>query len=114
MIEAKLWRPRRKPIEQVHMWRPRRSRFGELLQWDSSDHDWLEGRGQELRLIAMIDDATSKYLSRFVRHNSTEENMSPRRFSAGMLERYLKKHGRRVGCYTDRAGIFQTAVKTKR
>ena len=107
MIEAKLWRPRRQSIEQVHMWRPRRSRFGELLQWDTSDHDWLEGRGEELRLIAMIDDATSKYLSRFVRHDSTEENMA-------MLERYLKKHGRPVGCYTDRAGIFQTAVKTKR
>src|SRR5205085_4859942 len=54
-----------------------------------------------------IDDATSKNLSRFVRRDSTEENM-------GMLERYLKKYGRPVGCYTDRAGIFQTAVKTKR
>jgi transposase len=107
MIEAKLWRPRRQTIEQVHMWRPRRSRFGELVQWDTSDHDWLEGRGEELRLIAMIDDATSKTLSHFVRHDSTEENM-------GMLERYVKKYGRPVGCYTDRAGIFQTAVKTKR
>jgi transposase len=107
MIEAKLWRPHRQTIEQVHMWRPRRSRFGELVQWDTSDHDWLEGRGEELRLIAMMDDATSKNLSRFVRRDSTEENM-------GMLERYLKRHGRPVSCYTDRAGIFQTAVKTKR
>jgi hypothetical protein len=63
-------------IGQVHMWRPRRSRFGELVQWDTSDHDWLEGRGEELRLIAMIDDATSKNLSRFVRRDSTEENLS--------------------------------------
>jgi DNA-binding Lrp family transcriptional regulator len=75
-IEAKLWRPRRQHIGQVHMWRPRRSRFGELVQWDTSDHDWLEGRGEELRLIAMIDDATSKNLSRFVRRDSTEENLS--------------------------------------
>jgi len=50
---VKLWRPRRQHVEQVHMWRPRRSRFGELLQWDTSEHDWLEGRGEELRLIAM-------------------------------------------------------------
>src|SRR5258707_443022 len=107
MIEAKLWRPRRQHVEQVHMWRQRRSRFGELVQWDTSEHDWLEGRGEELRLIAMIDDATSRYLVRFVASDSTEQNL-------GMLERYLNKHGRPVACYTDRAGLFQTAVKSKR
>src|ERR1700736_2253061 len=107
MIEAKLWRPRRQTIEQVHMWRPRRSRFGELVQWDTSDHDWLEGRGEELRLIAMIDDATSQWLGRFVCSDSTAENM-------GVLELYLKKHGRPGAFYTDKAGLFQTAVKTKR
>ncbi len=47
-------------IEKVHEWRPRRSRFGELVQWDTSDHDWLEGRGEEILLINMIDDATSQ------------------------------------------------------
>src|SRR5947208_12219923 len=57
------------------MWRPRRSRFGELVQWDTSDHNWLEGRGEKLYLIAMIDDATSRLFARFVRHDSTEENM---------------------------------------
>src|SRR5260370_13430759 len=31
-----------------------------------------------------------------------------------MLEGYLNKHGRPVACYTDRAGLFQTAVKSKR
>ena len=107
MIEAKLWRPRRQGVEVVHMWRPRRSRFGELVQWDTSEHDWLEERGEELRLIAMIDDATSRYLARFVKSDSTEQNM-------GVLERYMGKHGRPLACYTDRAGIFQTAVKTKR
>ena len=35
-------------VEKVHEWRPRRSRFGELVQWDTSDHDWLEGRGEEI------------------------------------------------------------------
>src|ERR1700682_225737 len=72
MIEAKLWRPRKQTAEGVHLWRPRRSRFGELVQWDTSEHDWLEGRGEELRLIAMIDDATSTYLARFVKSDSTE------------------------------------------
>src|SRR5229473_2056760 len=107
MIRGKLWRGEKEKVKQVHVWRPRRSRCGELVQWDTSEHDWLEGRGEELRLIAMIDDATSRYLARFVASDSTEQNL-------GMLERYLNKHGRPVACYTDRAGLFQTAVKSKR
>ncbi len=97
MMEAKLWKPRRQRVEQVHMWRPRRSRCGELVQWDTSEHDWLEGRGEELRLIAMIDDATSRYLARFVASDSTEQNL-------GMLERYLNKHGRANEASNGRAG----------
>jgi hypothetical protein len=31
-----------------------------LLQLDGSDHDWLEGRGHHLALLAAIDDATSE------------------------------------------------------
>jgi hypothetical protein len=61
MIRAKLWRGKRAKVRDVHTWRPRRSRFGELVQWDTSEHDWLEGRGEELYLIAMIDDATSGF-----------------------------------------------------
>jgi hypothetical protein len=44
MTRAKLWRPGKQRVEKIHEWRPRRSRFGELVQWDTSDHDWLEGR----------------------------------------------------------------------
>ncbi len=107
MSEAKLWKPRRPRIEQVHVWRPRRSRLGELVQWDTSQHHWLEGRGEDLLLIAMIDDATSRQWARFVRSDSTAENMH-------VLEQYLKRHGRPLAFYTDRAGLFQTALKTKR
>ena len=107
MMEAKLWRPRKEKIGKVHEWRSRRSRFGELVQWDTSAHDWLEGRGEPLRLIAMIDDATSQWLERFVPSDSKAENM-------GVLELHLNKHGRPGAFYTDKAGLFQTAVKTKR
>lgn len=107
MIEAKLWRARRQRVEKVHAWRPRRSRWGELVQWDTSDHDWLEGRGEKIYLIAMIDDATSRWLARFVGSDSTEENMR-------LLRRYLERWGRPGAFYTDKASLFQTAVKTKR
>ena len=32
MIQARLWKPRSRQIEQVHCWRPRRSGFGELVR----------------------------------------------------------------------------------
>jgi len=46
-----------------------------MVQWDTSEHDWLEGRGQKMYLIHMIDDATSELTERFVGHHSTSENM---------------------------------------
>ena len=42
------------------------------MQWNTSEHDWLEGRGEELYRIAMIDEATSRRFARFVRSDSTE------------------------------------------
>jgi transposase InsO family protein len=107
MMGAKLWSGRKAKVNQPHLWRPRRSRYGELVQWDTSEHDWLEGRGEKLYLIAMIDDATSRLLGRFVRHDSTAENMK-------LLWTYLEKNGRPLAFYTDRAGLFQTAQKRKR
>jgi transposase len=107
MIRGKLWRAKREQVRQVHGWRPRRSRLGELVQWDTSVHEWLEGRGEKLYLIAMIDDATSRLFARFVRHDSTEENMR-------LVWSYLKQYGRPVAFYTDKASHFQTAEKRKR
>lgn len=75
MMGAGLWRSRRQRVQAVHEWRPRRSCRGEMVQWDTSDHDWLEGRGPRLYLIHMIDDATSELSARFVTSDSTEENM---------------------------------------
>jgi transposase len=59
MIEAGMWQPGSRRIQDVHGWRPRRSGFGELTQWDTSEHDWLEGRGPVRYPVRMIDDATS-------------------------------------------------------
>ena len=107
MTAAKLWRPKPKRVQKVHTWRARRSRWGELVQWDTSEHDWLEGRGPKLYLISMIDDATSRMLARFVEHDSTEENMR-------LLANYLEQHGRPLSFYTDKAALFTTTAATRR
>jgi transposase len=107
MAKAGLWKAGRRRVVEVHQWRPRRSRSGELVQWDTSTHDWLEGRGERIYLISMIDDATSRLLARFVRHDSSEENRL-------LLRSYLEQYGRPLAFYTDKAGMFQVAVKSKR
>jgi len=86
MIEAGLWKPGARRIEEVHCWRPRRSAFGELVQWDTSEHDWLEGRGPVRYLVRLIDDATSWSWGRFVERDATPFNMA-------VLWEYLEKNG---------------------
>src|ERR1700730_8255102 len=99
MIEAGLWKPKSRRLQQVHCWRPRRSAFGELVQWDTSEHDWLEGRGPVRYLVRMIDDATSWSWGRFVESDAT-------RFNMAVLWEYLDKNGRMVDVYTDRDSMF--------
>jgi hypothetical protein len=107
MVKAELWQAGRRRMVEIHEWRPRRSRWGELVQWDTCVHDWLEGRGEQIYLISMIDDATSRLFARFVRHDSSAENMR-------LLWAYVERFGRPRAFYTDKAGMFQVAVKTKR
>ena len=50
---------------------------GMMLQYDTSDHDWLEGRGPKIKLIGAIDDATKEVpWAEFAYHDSVEENMT--------------------------------------
>jgi transposase len=100
MIAAQLWRPHRARVERIHQWRARRSQIGELVQWDTSEHDWLEGRGEKLYLVLLIDDASSRALARFVRHDSTVENLRT-------LRAHLQRWGRPLAVYTDKAGLFK-------
>ncbi len=99
MTIAGLWRPRPQRVNAVHVWRERRAVFGELVMWDSSPFAWLEERGPQLQLIAMIDDATSRFWGRFGEHDSTEENLRA-------LEGWLRRYGRPVAFYTDKDSLF--------
>ena len=99
LIEAGLRRAKRRRAEEVHVWRPRRSCRGELVQWDTSEHDWLEGRGPRLHLVAMVDDASSEAYGRFVGGDTTEENLR-------VLWGYLERRGRPVEFYTDKDSMF--------
>jgi len=106
MIQAGLWKSAAQRRQPVHTWRPRRGGFGELVQWDTSEHDWLEGRGPVRYLVRMIDDATSWSWGRFVESDSTPHNMA-------VLWEYLEKNGRMEEVYTDRDSMFAVPPKPK-
>src|SRR5262249_16937167 len=98
LIEARLWsRKRRREAHPSR--RPRRPCFGELVQFDASIRDWLEGRGEQLVLISLIDDATSVVLARFYHEGTVQTHMD-------LFGRWLKKYGRPLAVYTDRHSIF--------
>jgi hypothetical protein len=94
-----LWQPRRKR-DKHRQRRERRACWGELLQADGSHHDWLEGRGGRMVLVALIDDATSQVAARFYPGETTEAYLD-------LLGRYLRKHGRMAAMYVDRDSIFR-------
>ena len=94
-----LWQPKYKR-DKHRSRRERRACWGELVQADGSHHDWLEGRGPRMVLVAMIDDATSKVTARFYPGETTEAYMD-------LLGRYLRRHGRMAAMYVDRDSIFR-------
>jgi transposase len=103
LLAEGLWqRQRRRDVHRQR--RPRRACFGELVQMDTSQHEWTEGRGETMVLITMIDDATSRLLARFYPGDTVEAHFD-------LLERWLHKHGRPLALYTDRHGIFEAHKK---
>ena len=52
---------KRRPVTHRRR-RDRRPQAGQMILWDGSRHDWLEGRGPRMRLMPAIDDATGEFL----------------------------------------------------
>ena len=100
MIQEDLWKPRRRKPTHRH-WRERKHCPGEMVQMDSSEHDWFEGRGEQAILTSMIDDASSQVFIRFFPSDTTQSNMI-------MLRDYIRRHGRPLSIYADKASHFMT------
>lgn len=103
LLAEGLWQPQRRR-EQHRSRRPRRACFGELVQMDTSIHDWTEGRGEDMVLIHRIDDATSRLLARFYDADTVLNHFD-------LLWRWLQAFGRPLALYTDRHSIFEPQNK---
>jgi hypothetical protein len=98
MVEAGIWKVKRRK-ERHRARRERRESFGELVQMDGSHHDWLEGRGERMVLMAMIDDATSRVIAKFFPAEATGSAMMT-------LRLWLETCGRPKAIYADRHSIW--------
>jgi len=103
LLAEGLWQTKRRR-DQHRSRRARRACFGELVQMDTSIHDWTEGRGEDMVLLHMIDDATSRLLARFYDADTVLNHMD-------LLLRWLQAHGRPLALYTDRHSIFEPQDK---
>lgn len=74
---------------------------------DTSVHPWLEERSpEEIVLIALIDDATSRLFCRFFPRDTGAANRR-------LLVDYLTRYGRMGAVYADRAGHFQAHFRAR-
>lgn len=88
--------------------RSRRERMlmvGMMLQHDTSEHDWLEGRGPEIKLIASIDDANNEVpYALFVEADGTLPNME-------VMKQVIRLKGIPMKFYVDGASYNKTHRK---
>lgn len=100
MIEAGLWKAKKRRQLRQHSPRERRARRGELVQIDGSHHDWFEGRAERCCLIAFIDDASGQVLAaRFFTGETTQAYLA-------LLREHVSTHGAPLAYYSDRHSIF--------
>ncbi|HNR14114.1 MAG TPA: ISNCY family transposase [Thermodesulfobacteriota bacterium] len=101
LLEAGLWKRSRKRAKHRH-WRPRKECFGQMVQLDGSEHEWLEGRGPLLVLMGYIDDATNTVFGRFYDYEGTLPALDS-------FKRYVKQYGLPLSLYLDKHRTYKSA-----
>ena len=106
LFKEGLWAGRRKKRPHRKK-RERREAIGSLIQFDGSDHDWFEGRGERCCLLVAIDDASGTVMVRFAKEEDT----------ASVLEfwyRYIHHRGIPAEIYTDGGTVYFDPQNPKR
>lgn len=99
LIDEELWKRKRKPRKH-RTWRPRKECRGEMVLFDGSHHDWLEGRGkEEMVLMAFVDDASGDAFGYFYDYEGTLPALD-------CLKRYIKAYGIPLKIYLDRHSTY--------
>jgi transposase len=98
MLEVGLWSRERKHKPHRKR-RERRAHFGQLVQFDGSQHAWFEERGSKCFLMNMVDDATGRTEALF----SEQETVWA---AATVLRKWVSKYGIPQALYTDWKNVY--------
>lgn len=98
LIAEGLWE-RKRASREYRSRREPKARFGELVQFDGSPHDWFEGRAARCCLITLIDDATKTRLSQFFEEETTAGAFT-------VLKLWIERYGIPQNLYCDRKNAF--------
>jgi transposase len=98
LLSEGLWRRQRRS-SPYRSRRRRRERFGELVQFDGSYHEWFEGRGATCCLMNMVDDATGTTLAILNEQETTQAAMR-------LLWAWIERYGIPQALYCDRKNAF--------
>lgn len=93
--------PRKRRAPKHRSRRERYAQEGMLMLIDGSLHDWLEGRGPRLTLIAGIDDATGKVPCALFRPQEDAQGYFL------LMHGTVRTYGRPLAVYRDRHSIFE-------
>ena len=102
MIGEEFWRPKKRKQKIKHRaWRERKECYGEMEQFDGSYHRWFGDRGEEVCLLAAIDDATGKITKlKFAQNEGVVEVF---RF----WKEYLEAKNKPVAIYLDKFSTYK-------
>lgn len=105
LVTSGIKSPRRRRPPKHRCRRERYPQEGMLLQVDGSRHDWLEGRGPYLSLLAAVDDATGTVPFALFREQEDAQGYFL------LLREIVGRQGMPLALYTDKHGIFQRSPK---
>ena len=103
LTEEGLWKKTRKGRKHRER-RERKEYFGEMLQMDGSHHNWFEGRGPEVVLMAYVDDATNNVYAKFYDYEGTFPAMDS-------FKNYAKQYGIPHSLYVDMHSTYKSTAK---
>jgi transposase-like protein len=99
MISENLWQPRCKKKEKYRAWRQRKASEGEMIQYDGSYEHWFENRGEEICLLASIDDANGRVWAKFDNHEGIEPTFN-------FWREYVERFGKPYSIYVDKFSTY--------
>lgn len=107
MIKEKLFSPKKRKQNQAHRsWRERKGCYGEMQQFDGGYHHWFEDRGEEVCLLAAIDDATGRLTK--LKFGTSESVTEVFDFWKG----YVGAHGKPGAIYLDKFSTYKINHKS--